>query len=369
MEQLPPVDDLRAARSGMARDEGVAGDGGTMPWTRALSRLKLRACESVGAGPVVLGRVSIPGRGRVRVGARVRLDGRAVPVELNAHRGGGITLGDGVRMGPGASVEALESITVGDNVELGPFCKVLDSHFHRLRGDRHRWTPPIPVVIERDAVVGERAILLPGAHLAAGARVPPGAIVARRGRAPETRGRPPAAEYARWPARFAFLARTAMRLARGRHLLGRASAGKRICASGFVRVVSEGALVLGDAVEFLGGMIPSEIVCRPGAELSIGAGTIFNYGASVEATRSIRIGRGCLIASMVVISDRDEAGARPVTIGDQVWVAHGAVVRPGVTVGDGSVIGAGSVVSTDVPAQSLALGNPARALPLGLVAR
>jgi acetyltransferase-like isoleucine patch superfamily enzyme len=43
-----------------------------------------------------------------------------------------------------------------------------------------------------------------------------------------------------------------------------------------------------------------------------------------------------------------------------VWIGGGAIVLPGVTIGDGCVIGAGSVVTRDVPANTLALGNPAR---------
>ena len=52
----------------------------------------------------------------------------------------------------------------------------------------------------------------------------------------------------------------------------------------------------------------------------------------------------------------------PVTIGDNVWIAAGALVLPGVTIGEGSVIGAGSVVTRDVPPYSLAVGNPCRVI-------
>jgi maltose O-acetyltransferase len=43
-----------------------------------------------------------------------------------------------------------------------------------------------------------------------------------------------------------------------------------------------------------------------------------------------------------------------------VWLGGGVVVCPGVTIGDNSVIGAGSVVTKDVPADVVAVGNPAR---------
>ena len=52
--------------------------------------------------------------------------------------------------------------------------------------------------------------------------------------------------------------------------------------------------------------------------------------------------------------------ALPIRIGNGCWLGGGVIVLPGVTIGDGSVIGAGSVVTRDIPANSLAVGNPCR---------
>jgi maltose O-acetyltransferase len=52
--------------------------------------------------------------------------------------------------------------------------------------------------------------------------------------------------------------------------------------------------------------------------------------------------------------------AKPIRIGNGVWIGGGAIVLPGVTIGDGAVIGAGSVVTRDVQADTLVAGNPAR---------
>lgn len=54
--------------------------------------------------------------------------------------------------------------------------------------------------------------------------------------------------------------------------------------------------------------------------------------------------------------------ARPIRIGNNVWIGGGAIILPGVTIGDHSVIGAGSVVVHDVPAAKVVAGNPVRIL-------
>jgi maltose O-acetyltransferase len=52
--------------------------------------------------------------------------------------------------------------------------------------------------------------------------------------------------------------------------------------------------------------------------------------------------------------------ARPITIGDEVWLGAGSIVLPGVTIGAGTTIGAGSLVTSDIPPQCLAYGQPCR---------
>ena len=52
--------------------------------------------------------------------------------------------------------------------------------------------------------------------------------------------------------------------------------------------------------------------------------------------------------------------AYPIVVGNNVWFGGGVKVLPGVTIGDNAVIGAGSVVTHDIPANTLAMGNPCR---------
>ena len=51
--------------------------------------------------------------------------------------------------------------------------------------------------------------------------------------------------------------------------------------------------------------------------------------------------------------------ARPISIGNDCWIGGGAIVAPGVTIGDRCIIGAGAVVTRDIPADTIAVGNPA----------
>ena len=53
-------------------------------------------------------------------------------------------------------------------------------------------------------------------------------------------------------------------------------------------------------------------------------------------------------------------GSKPITIGNNVWLGGGVIVCPGVTIGDNTVVGAGAIVVRDLPANVVAVGNPAR---------
>jgi acetyltransferase-like isoleucine patch superfamily enzyme len=128
----------------------------------------------------VVGRVWVPGAGRVRIGRGVRLLGDTAPIELRAHTGGEIRLGEGVVVEGGSSLEAMLSIHVGARTKIGPFCKIIDNHFHRVVGDRDERPESVPIVIGEGAVIGPRAILLPGAEVEPGACVGPGVVLSSR---------------------------------------------------------------------------------------------------------------------------------------------------------------------------------------------
>ncbi|MGE6759373.1 acyltransferase [Corallococcus interemptor] len=158
-------------------------------------------------------------------------------------------------------------------------------------------------------------------------------------------------------------------VARARWLFRTFRTGRDVAAYGPVAARNDGHAELGDKLTFLGGMLPTSMVCYEHARLLVGDETQFNYGVSVEAWESVQIGARCMFASYVRVSDRDGQRIAPIIIEDDVWVAHGAILLPGVRIGARSVVSAGSIVSQDVPPDSLAMGNPARSMSLDLVSR
>lgn len=125
----------------------------------------------------------------------------------------------------------------------------------------------------------------------------------------------------------------------------------------------------GQGVCLVGDVVPIEFVSYKGSRISIGDHTFINYGSSITAYKQVKIGRHCLLGHHLLIVDRNELGieqrevappAAPVIIEDHVWIGSHAIILPGVCIGRHAAIGAGSVVTRDIPANCLAVGNPAR---------
>ena len=112
--------------------------------------------------------------------------------------------------------------------------------------------------------------------------------------------------------------------------------------------------------------------CDYGANIRIGARCFVNFNVVMLDCAEIIIGDRVQIAPAVQLytathpldaTERRSGleGAKPIRIGNNVWLGGGAIVLAGVTIGDDAVIGAGSVVTRDVPAGAVVVGNPARA--------
>lgn len=111
---------------------------------------------------------------------------------------------------------------------------------------------------------------------------------------------------------------------------------------------------------------------RKSGEIIIGNFCLISPGVRISAEDSIRIGDNVMLAANVYISDSDWHGAynrirpfrcsKPVVLGNNVWLGERVIVNKGVTIGENSIVGAGSVVTRDIPANTIAAGNPARAI-------
>lgn len=111
--------------------------------------------------------------------------------------------------------------------------------------------------------------------------------------------------------------------------------------------------------------------CCYGTNITIGEGSYLNFNCNFVDDGKIVIGKKVMFGPAVTIATvghpvnpkmREYMYTDPVTIGDNCWIGAGAVICPGVSIGENTVIGAGSVVVHDIPANSVAAGNPCRVI-------
>lgn len=111
--------------------------------------------------------------------------------------------------------------------------------------------------------------------------------------------------------------------------------------------------------------------CDYGYNIEAGENFYANFNCVILDVNSVKIGNNVLLGPNVQIYtathplDPDErlTGrelAKPVVIGDNVWIGGGAIICPGVRIGDHTTIGPGSVVTGDIPGRVFAAGNPCK---------
>jgi hypothetical protein len=111
---------------------------------------------------------------------------------------------------------------------------------------------------------------------------------------------------------------------------------------------------------------PVHIVAFEGARIELAPEGFLN-GCHLSAKSELRCGRRAWIGTGSRVFDSDQHDldsehpeiTQPVTIGDCVWVASDVTILRGVTIGEHSVIGTRSLVTHDIPAHTLAFGQPA----------
>jgi maltose O-acetyltransferase len=119
--------------------------------------------------------------------------------------------------------------------------------------------------------------------------------------------------------------------------------------------------------------IETPFYCDYGYNISTGRNFYANHGAIILDAAPVVFGDDVMLAPGVLIStathpfdpQKRKKGleiARPITVGNNVWIGMGAKILDGVTIGDNAVIAAGAVVNKDVPASVVVAGVPARVI-------
>lgn len=130
--------------------------------------------------------------------------------------------------------------------------------------------------------------------------------------------------------------------------------------------------------ELLGGMGEDVIFTPPfwcdyGYNISVGNFFYANHnliitdGAAVTFGDHVFIGPNCCFttAEHAIDPDMRRAGveiAKPITVGNNVWIGAGSTILAGATIGENSVIGAGSVVTGPIPGGVVAVGVPCKVM-------
>lgn len=130
--------------------------------------------------------------------------------------------------------------------------------------------------------------------------------------------------------------------------------------------------------ELLGGIgsnaaITPPFWCDYGYNITVGDYFYSNHnliitdGAKVTFGNNVFIAPNCCFttAEHAIDPEQRKAGieiAKPITVGNNVWIGAGSTVLAGVTIGDNAVIGAGSVVTKSIPDNVVAVGVPCRVI-------
>ena len=99
--------------------------------------------------------------------------------------------------------------------------------------------------------------------------------------------------------------------------------------------------------------------------LDVGENVVLRGAGGIAIGDRVLIAAGAVITTVGHPLELPRWGitvAKPVRIGDDVWIGANAVILPGVSIGSGSIVGAGAVVTRDVPADTVVAGVPARVI-------
>ena len=122
-----------------------------------------------------------------------------------------------------------------------------------------------------------------------------------------------------------------------------------------------------------GSYIEPDVYIDYGKNIYVGEAFYGNTGLTILDTCEVHIGDHVMIGprvSLITAGHPIDSGVRnrglefgkPITIGDNVWIGANVFIGPGVTIGDNAIIGGGAMVVKDIPANAVAVGNPAKVM-------
>lgn len=151
-----------------------------------------------------------------------------------------------------------------------------------------------------------------------------------------------------------------------------ASVGRSPSVRGRLWIHGPGSVRLGDRVVLDASRGPIELHAKRGAEIVIGDGVRIEGGTSIEAVRSVVVGRGTVLGPFCklldnhfhpVTGDRSRLPeSAPVWVGEKVVVGERSIVLPGARLEAGVRLQPGVVIGRRVPPGTVVAGSPPRAV-------
>ena len=154
------------------------------------------------------------------------------------------------------------------------------------------------------------------------------------------------------------------------------SVGKRFWMTDLPEVVGHTQIRIGDDVTFFGkiGIYSGRVFDHPlleiGSRVSVGHNVTFVVNKEIVIEDDVFISTGVRFmdsdshprdtAERIANAPPKPEEIKPVRVSKYAWIGQNAFILKGVTIGEGAIVGVNSVVVTDVPAYSVAMGNPAR---------
>ena len=136
----------------------------------------LRHCASVGAGARVKGRVRIENGGAIKIGRKLNLSGKWIPVELIAGSSGKIEIGDEVWINFGTVIGANDHVSIGNGTHIGQHSIVCDTDFPGFEPAIGAGRPR-PIEIGDNVWIAGRVTVRPGVRIGSGAVIVAGSVV------------------------------------------------------------------------------------------------------------------------------------------------------------------------------------------------